>query len=77
MGVVWKLPLSEISRLLATSRRCEAALRRLGAVHRDVKLRVVEILLDAQVGNAGHMAELLEHLVGDLRDCSARSAPSI
>ncbi len=65
VGVVWKLPLSETSRLLATSRAREPALGRLGAVDRDVELRVVEVLLDAQVDQAGHLAELVQHLVGD------------
>ena len=43
-----------------------AALRRLGAVHVDLEGGVVVRLLDAQVGQAGHLAQLAENVVGDL-----------
>ena len=40
-----------------------AALRGFGAVDRDVKLRVIEILLDARVGHAGHVANLFQDVI--------------
>ncbi len=52
---------------LATFCSREAGLRCLGAVHGDVQLRLIRRLLDAQIGQPGHFAELAEQLVGDLQ----------
>ncbi len=65
MGVTWKLPLSDTSMLLATSCSVNPSCSGLGAVDHDVELRIVALLLNAQVGNAADMAELRHHLVGD------------
>src|SRR6202042_1812865 len=46
--------------------RREAALRCLRAVDLDVKSRVIEILLNTRIGQAGHMAKLPQQLVGEL-----------
>src|SRR4029453_7993847 len=44
----------------------EAGPRGLGAVHAHLQLRVVEILVDAEIGETGNPAKLVEDLVGDL-----------
>ena len=31
-----------------------------------MEFRVIEVLLDARVGDAGHLANLVQYLVGDL-----------
>src|SRR5258708_11366566 len=46
--------------------RREPALCGLGAVYLDVKSRVIEILLNARIGQAWHMAKLPQQLVGEL-----------
>src|SRR5262249_21446135 len=44
----------------------ESALGGFGAVDGDVKLGIIELLLDAKVGYARHLAELPDHPVGKL-----------
>ena len=44
----------------------EAGAGRLGAVHAHLEVRVVEVLLDAQVGQAGHVTQLGQDPVGHL-----------
>ena len=65
LGAVWKLPLVAVSRLVATSRLLQADLLGLGAVHVDHELRVVEGLLDAQVGDTGDVLDLVQQLLGE------------
>src|SRR5581483_6574198 len=43
----------------------EPAAGRLGAVYIDVERRIVEILLDARIGDARHLAHVAQDLVGD------------
>ena len=62
----WKLPLRMFRRLPPTSRLGVAALRRLGAIDVDVEGGVVVGLLDAEVDEAGNLAQLGEYFVGDL-----------
>ena len=76
MGVTWKLPLSEIRRLLATSRSRKPALRRLGAIHHHVKLGIVGLLLNAQIGNSANMPQSVS-ILSATRAFPAISAPSI
>ena len=57
MGVTCMLPLRVFSTSEATSCCGEAALRRLGAVHRDIERRVIHRLLDAQIDQAGHLPQ--------------------
>ncbi len=61
-AVVWKLPLSETSMLLATSRCVKPACDALRAVHRDVQLRLIGRLLNAEIGQSRHLPELAEQL---------------
>ena len=44
----------------------EASSGGLRSIHCHIERRVIEILLDAGVGDAGHLANLAQDLVGDL-----------
>src|SRR5262249_35204213 len=45
--------------------RREARPRRLGPIHAHLELRIVEVLLDAEIREAGHLAQLVQDLVGN------------
>ena len=52
------------STLLATSLFGQPVLLRLGPVDRDLEGRIVELLLDACIDDAGNLPHLLQHIVG-------------
>src|SRR4029077_16830278 len=43
----------------------ESGLSRLGAVNGHVELRIVETLVDPEIGQSVHLTKLVQHLVGD------------
>ena len=62
MGVTWKLPLREIKQAVGNVAFRKPALRRLGAVDHHVKLGIVGLLLDAQIGNPADMPQFVSIL---------------
>ena len=64
LGLTWLLPERVTSRLLATSRWVSPTSAGKGAVDVDIDLRIVEHLLDAQIGDAGHLADALQEIGG-------------
>jgi len=65
VGDVWNCRFSDTSALLATSRMVKPPGRPC-AVHGDLEGGVIKGLLDAEVGEAGHLAQVGQDLVGDL-----------
>ena len=76
--MVWKLPLSEISRCCARHRAAVIAdLLRFGAIHVNVQFGLVEGLLDAQVDGAGNDAGRVQQAVGEHAIGRRDSRPTI
>ncbi len=65
MGEVWKLPLRETSRSLATLLVRKAYLRRPGSVNVNLKPGQVERFLNAQVNRAGDVFEFTHQPLGE------------
>ena len=59
IGAVWKLPLRRIDDAVGDVALGTARLLRLGAIDRDVEVGIVELLLDARIDDARHVAHLI------------------
>ena len=83
-GCTWPLPESVTRRLLADVALGQANLVGQRTVDVDVELRIVEHLLDAQVGDTGNRADAFEQIGGIgvigllivADDLACRSAPA-